>query len=67
MVLPDTVPVVTFGKVTVAAVQAAPVILVAECDLAACAPDKQWFDVVGHCSREEMLVPLLAGLPSTDQ
>ena len=33
--------------------------LVAECDLGAIAGDKQWFDVVGHYAREDVLLPLL--------
>lgn len=38
-------------------------ILVVECDLAACAAEKQWFDVVGHYSREDVLLPLLTAQP----
>ncbi len=35
-------------------------ILVADCDLGAIAAEKQWFDVVGHYAREDVLLPLLA-------
>jgi predicted amidohydrolase len=35
-------------------------ILVADCDLGAGADTKQWFDVVGHYAREDVLLPLLA-------
>ena len=34
-------------------------ILVAECDLRGSLREKQWFDVVGHYSREDVLLPLL--------
>ncbi len=34
-------------------------ILVAECDLRSSLREKQWFDVVGHYSREDVLLPLL--------
>ena len=37
--------------------------LVAECDLGSIAGDKQWFDVVGHYAREDVLLPLLARPP----
>ncbi|MEP6667157.1 MAG: carbon-nitrogen hydrolase family protein [Nocardioidaceae bacterium] len=35
-------------------------ILVAECDLRAALTHKSWFDVTGHYSREDVLVPLLS-------
>jgi nitrilase len=35
-------------------------ILLADCDLGAIAAEKQWFDVVGHYAREDVLLPLLA-------
>jgi nitrilase len=35
-------------------------ILVVDCDLGAIAAEKQWFDVVGHYAREDVLLPLLA-------
>jgi predicted amidohydrolase len=37
--------------------------LVAECDLGSIAGDKQWFDVVGHYAREDVLLPLLMRPP----
>jgi nitrilase len=36
-------------------------ILIADCDLGAGLRAKSWFDVAGHYSREDVLVPLLAG------
>src|SRR4051812_10787874 len=35
-------------------------VLVAECDLRAAITNKGWFDVTGHYSREDVLVPLLS-------
>jgi nitrilase len=35
-------------------------ILVADCDLRAALTHKSWFDVTGHYSREDVLIPLLA-------
>jgi hypothetical protein len=34
-------------------------ILVADCDLRSALTHKSWFDVTGHYSREDVLIPLL--------
>ncbi|MDT7546745.1 MAG: nitrilase [Actinomycetota bacterium] len=40
-------------------------ILVADCDLRGAFAAKNWFDVTGHYSREDVLVPLLEAAPTT--
>ncbi|MDX6285670.1 MAG: nitrilase [Frankiales bacterium] len=42
-------------------------VLYADCDLRGAITNKGWFDVTGHYSREDVLIPLLAQSASRDQ
>lgn len=53
----------SWGEVIAGPLRGEEGMVIADCDLGACLRAKRWFDVVGHYSREDALLPLLTQEP----